>query len=271
MTITKALIKWAGGKSKLLPTILPELTGDRLIEPFVGSGVVFLNAPQKDIIINDFNPDLTNLFKQVSLNYLRLVNATRKLFSQNTQADYTALRLEFNSTNKTTLRRAALFIYLNRHCFNGLCRYNSSGGFNVPYGKYKTPYFPEEEILEIYRYIKELDFFYILNKDFADVMKLAGSGDVVYCDPPYVPETATSFTNYTGIGFSLKDQQRLVVEAEAARNRGAKVVISNLDTTVSRQLYQNATSIIELQVQRSISASGSSDSRKKVSELIALF
>lgn len=266
----KAFLKWAGGKSKLLPIILPELEGfNRLIEPFVGSGVVFLNSKQKDIIINDFNADLITVYKEIFKNTPLFITAIDKLFKGcNTQEDFTRLRTEFN-TCIIPFRRATLFVYLNRHAFNGLCRYNASGQFNVPYGKYTNPYFPEKELLEFSNFIKQIKLT-LLCGDFSIPLNLAIKGDVVYCDPPYVPVNETSsFTAYSSGGFSLDQQKQLVELTEQAQLRGAKVLISNHDTEITRELYKNASRIIELNVNRSISAKGAS--RIKVKELIALY
>lgn len=265
----KSFLKWAGGKQKLLTTILPYLNKPRLIEPFVGSGVVFLNSTQNTVIVNDFNADLINIYQQL-LGSSSFTSDAKVLFDTcNTQADYSKLRDEFNTLPTTSVRRALLFLYLNRHCFNGLCRYNNSGKFNVPYGKYKSPYFPKQEMLDFVTKVSSINLTYMTG-DFAPVMQLATKDDVVYCDPPYVPlnETA-SFTAYTSGGFSATQQQLLATLAEQAANRGATVVISNHDTPFTQTLYKNAHTILTFNVQRSISAS--SESRVTAKELLAIF
>lgn len=269
--MNKSFLKWAGGKSKLLPIILPELSGfKRLIEPFVGSGVVFLNCEQQEIIINDFNSDLINTYQQIVKNAPLVLTALEKLFKgRNTQQDFLILRSEFNNSTTSLFRKAVLFIYLNRHSFNGLCRYNGSGEFNVPYGKYDSPYFPEKEILQVSNSLKNTSLS-ILSGDFSIPLNMASANDVVYCDPPYVPINETSsFTSYSTGGFSLTQQKQLSKLAESAALRGAKILISNHDTETSRKLYQNASQIIELDVSRSISAN--KESRIKVKELIAIY
>jgi DNA adenine methylase len=266
----KSFLKWAGGKSRLLPIILPELQGyNRLIEPFVGSGVVFLNSNQKEIIINDFNSDLIITYKELYKNTVLFITALDKLFKKcNNQEDFTRLRTEFN-TLPASFRKAVIFVYLNRHSFNGLCRYNSSGGFNVPYGKYSSPYFPEKELREVGEFLNKTNITF-LTGDFLVPLSMASDGDVVYCDPPYVPISNTStFTAYSAGGFSLEQQNKLIEASEQAYKRGAKILISNHDCDITRELYKNSSRILELDVTRSISAKGTS--RIKVKELIAIY
>ena len=145
---TRAFLKWAGGKYSLVEQInarLPE--GKKLIEPFVGAGSVFLNSDYDSYLLNDVNQDLITLYKYVKARPKTLVKDARKLFvpKNNEKVAYYGLRQEFNSTDDPYYR-SLLFIYLNRHGFNGLCRYNSKSGFNVPFGDYNKPYFPEDEI-----------------------------------------------------------------------------------------------------------------------------
>ena len=206
----------------------------------------------------------------------------RELFTDenNTKERYLELRKEFNS-EEDCRKRAKLFLYLNKHAFNGLSRYNSKGEYNVPYGKenkdsktgriVKTKaHFPEQE-LNYFRDVfsnRKVEFF---NTSFSDeaLYKNVSSGDVVYFDPPYVPVSDTAnFTDYATEGFSYDQQVQLAELAESLANRGAKVIISNHDTPVSRELYKNA-KIYPIQVGRSISAKGSS--RKKANELIAVY
>ncbi len=148
MKKNRAFLKWAGGKYPLLDDIkkyLPE--GDCLIEPFVGAGSVFLNTDYSRYILADINSDLINLYNIVKARTDEYVQEARSLFApehNNGEAFY-LFRAEFNQC-KDAFRRAVLFLYLNRHCYNGLCRYNLRGEFNVPFGRYSKPYFPEEEL-----------------------------------------------------------------------------------------------------------------------------
>ncbi|MCY0881732.1 MAG: Dam family site-specific DNA-(adenine-N6)-methyltransferase, partial [Firmicutes bacterium] len=144
----RPFLKWAGGKFRLVSRIrgvLPK--GNRLIEPFAGSAALWLNTSYSHALIADVNPDLIQLYHTVQSHSFAFIAAARALFTpeNNTAARYYALREEFNACTDPW-RRSVLFLYLNRHGYNGLCRYNASGGFNVPFGRYHRPYFPEKEL-----------------------------------------------------------------------------------------------------------------------------
>jgi DNA adenine methylase len=266
--LIKPFLKWAGGKSRLVDRInevLPK--GARLIEPFVGSGAVFMNADFPDYLLADSNPDLINLYQHLKDDGAEFVNEARQYFQPefNTQECFYTLRERFNATDDTRLR-AVLFIYLNRHCFNGLCRYNSKGGFNVPFGRYKMPPFPEKEMLAFHAKSQHAQFEIA---DFRVVMAGAQTGDVVYCDPPYVPLTGTAnFTDYAKGGFDMKDQQDLADMARTLAARGVPVIISNHDTPWTRENYLPAR-LLAFDVQRFISAD--SANRGKAGEILAVF
>ena len=144
----RSFLKWAGGKYRLsdvIGSLLPK--ADHLIEPFVGAGSIFLNTDYDSYTLNDINLDLINLYKVLKANPQKFIDDSARFFvPENNQAEvYYQLRKEFNSTTDK-YHRSLLFLYMNRHGYNGLCRYNKSGGYNVPFGKYKRPYFPEAEL-----------------------------------------------------------------------------------------------------------------------------
>lgn len=148
--MSKPLLKWAGGKYKLarfIETHLPSRTRKRLIEPFAGSAAVSLVLEFDAYLLNDTNADLIGLFQTLKEQKQEFIGYARSFFTaeNNESSRYYELREQFNQS-RDRAERAALFVYLNRHAFNGLCRYNSKGGFNVPFGKYKAPYFPEAEM-----------------------------------------------------------------------------------------------------------------------------
>lgn len=264
----KSFLKWAGGKYKLLPRILAAVPdGKRLIEPFAGSAVVSLNAPHLTRSASDSNNDLINLYQAVVTNYNQFVAECSMLFTSdhNTRAAFEELRHEFNES-ADAFRRSVIFVYLNRHCFNGLCRYNSKGRFNVPFGKYTNPQFPLREVSEFKRAARSIVF---SNVSFEEAMLGAKKGDVVYCDPPYVPLSLTSnFTSYTEGSFGPTEQHRLAELARELQSAGIPVVISNHDTDFTRELYKG--SLIEtFGVQRNISRDGAN--RGRAPELLALF
>jgi DNA adenine methylase len=243
-------------------------TAQRLVEPFLGSAAVALNLGFERNLLADSNPDVVGLYQCLEAAPESFVAECRRLFSPrtNTEEAYYRFRDEFNGT-RDAFRRACLFVYLNRHGYNGLCRYNSKGGFNVPFGKYDAPYFPSEEFAHMTDLIARSD---LRCADFRTVIAEAGNDDFVYCDPPYSPMSETAnFTGYASGGFSHSDQLDLVAACTAASRRGATVVISNHDTPVTRELYSSATHLVELQVARLISCDGAS--RKKAAELLVVF
>jgi DNA adenine methylase len=264
----KPFLKWAGGKSRLSGRINELLIGKgRLIEPFVGSGAIFMNTDYDEYLLSDSNRDLINLYNHLKNEGNDFIDFTEYYFTQdnNVAEKYYELREIFNTTEDTRLK-SALFIYLNRHCFNGLCRYNSKGGFNVPFGKYTKPSFPKDEMICFHKK-SALATFEIA--DFRDVMIKAKVGDMVYCDPPYVPISLTSnFTSYATGGFDMKDQEDLSDLAKKLKNNGIPVLISNHSTDWTKENYKTAT-ISEFDVQRFISSD--INNRGKARELLALF
>jgi DNA adenine methylase len=273
--VVRPFLKWAGGKTRVVPHIrrlLATVPGERLVEPFVGSGAVFLNLPCfRRLLLADANADLVGLYRHVADRPDDLVAEGLRLFvpANNERAAYFALRDEFNASPAFGLRRAALFVYLNRHCFNGLCRYNSKGGFNVPFGRYATVGFPEEEIRRFHARLAAADEVRIEHADFRQVMRdELRPGDVVYADPPYVPLSATaSFTAYAEGGFGHTEQVALAQAARDVAGRGVPVLLSNHDTPVVRDLYAGA-EVESFPVRRSISRDA--ENRAAVAEVLAL-
>jgi DNA adenine methylase len=264
----KPFLKWAGNKYRIIDRIKAVLpAGARLVEPFAGSGAVFLNTEFPEYLVADSNADLINLFKIIQKESEKFVSDAKKLFvpETNNQEVFYEYRTEFNES-KDIYRKSVLFVYLNRHCFNGLCRYNSKGGFNVPFGRYTQPIFPENEIFGFSLKSQNVVFEYA---DFEKTLSKVKSGDVVYCDPPYVPINSTSnFTDYTKGGFGDEQQRKLANLAVELMNSGVIVVISNHDTAFTREIYSEA-SLNMFDVQRFISANATN--RNKASELIAVF
>jgi DNA adenine methylase len=229
---------------------------------------VFLNSDYPANLLFDSNGDLISLYRILRRDGDGFVAKCQELFTveNNTAKRFYELRTEFNEGG-AAVRRAALFVFLNRHCYNGLCRYNQKGEFNTPFGRYAKPYFPATEMREFARKLHDAE---VAAQDFRASFAKAQRGDLVYCDPPYIPLSATAnFTDYASGGFSLKDQADLASCCLAAAQKGATVVISNHDSPVARELYRAASSIIAVQVSRTISCDG--ENRGKVNELIAVF
>ena len=268
MKKNRAFLKWAGGKYPLLDDIKRHLPqGECLIEPFVGAGSVFLNTDFSRYILADINSDLISLYNIVKTRTDEYVQASRELFMPETnQAEvYYRFREEFNAS-QDPFRRAVLFLYLNRFGYNGLCRYNLRGEFNVPFGRYKKPYFPEAELYHFAEKAQNAEFHCL---SYEECMDRADSNSVVYCDPPYAPLSATAnFTAYHTNSFSPKEQAHLAEMAEKLVSKQIPVLISNHDTPDTREWYRSAKHF-QVKVRRSISSNGGT--RKKVNELLALY
>ncbi|WP_026376905.1 Dam family site-specific DNA-(adenine-N6)-methyltransferase [Aestuariibacter salexigens] len=265
----RAFLKWAGGKYSLVSEINEQLpSANKLIEPFVGAGSVFLNTSYKQYLLNDINPDLINLYNTLKHNTEQFISDAQQLFcaANNQRERYEALRKEFNQS-QDSYSRSVLFLYLNRHGYNGLCRYNASGYFNVPFGRYRAPYFPRDELYFFAEKAQRAEFTCL---PFQKVFSKARQNAVIYCDPPYAPISDTAhFTHYAKGGFSAQDQIELArLAMRAGHKRNIPVLISNHDTPFTREIYRHAR-LTELQVRRSISQKG--EKRVKVGELLALY
>lgn len=194
----KSPIKWAGGKTRVMPQLLKHLPkADCLIEPFVGSGTVFMNTEYRRYVLCDSNRALINFFRALTSDTERLIDTARGMFlGGNNEEQYYNRRELFNSmqwsdTGKpdTALLYAALFLYLNRHSFNGVYRVNQKGEHNVPFGKYAAPYFPADEMRRFAEKANDTNAIFQCG-DFRhtipDVTPLAYDA-VIYCDPPLHP------------------------------------------------------------------------------------
>ncbi len=245
--------------------ILP--MGERLIEPFTGSGALFLNTKYPTYLLAEKNPDLLITYQKLQQHGESFIKECQPYFTSkyNQEEQYYLCRERFNRTRSKNVR-ARLFLYLNRNGYNGLCRYNQKGLFNVPFGRYIKPYFPKEEMTYFHQKTKSAEFLFA---DFEETLSHAQVGDVVYCDPPYLPlSKSASFTSYTSKNFNHQRQRKLATIAKALANRGIPVLISNHDTPEARRLYKDA-EITTFEIQRHISCNG--QKREKVKELLALY
>lgn len=270
MAYRKPFLKWPGGKFRLLTRILPELSGGgRYVEAFAGSAAVYLNTSAPEALVNDANADLIALYDCLQTEGEDFIRYASTFFAatNNTERAFYALRERFNAAVEAR-ERAALFLYLNKHAYNGLIRYNVGGRYNVPFGAYAAPRFPLEAMRAFRQRTREGRTAFAC-RDFREVLAGAGAGDVVYCDPPYVPLSATAnFTSYAGAAFGEADQEDLARLARAAHARGATVVLSNHDTPRVRDLYADAR-LLSFDVRRSISCRG--EARHSAPELLAVY
>ena len=264
----RPIFKWAGGKFSVMNVLNEHLPhGKRLIEPFVGGGSVFTNAGYKQNLLNDVNGHLINFYQVLQREGHALVTLAHQYFTDyNTADSYLRIRKMFNQRAFDDLHLAAAFLYLNRHAFNGLVRYNQSGEFNVGYGKYKAPRFPLEEMEQFIGTANSCEF---VTGDFAGVITQAQEGDVVFCDPPYEPMPGKNgFTSYSGHSFGFEEQERLASLLADAHQRGAKVLVTNSGAPKIRELYRShGFDIHQLQARRSVSCK--SGTREIASDVLA--
>lgn len=283
--MNRSYLKYAGSKSRILPRISEilmdcsdeyKLNGGELktlVEPFFGSGVVAMNVPHGLGIYNDSNKDLIDCHRAIIQNSDRVIELCEELWVGGRDTYYKNRERFRNPVRGDSIFiRAALFIYLNRFGFNGMVRYNLSGQFNVPVGKPSGDSPPLIPHGTIKYFSKNINLSELNCYDFEEVMVnsiLCGTNATIYCDPPYVNLEKTGEIKYTKGGFNLEEQKRLANTAEKCRDMGARVLVSNHDLPVTRELYKNATRIVEIEAFRSISSK--SATRGKAKELVAIY
>lgn len=243
----KPFLKWAGGKTQLLndiEKIFPYHKNYKFtyIEPFIGSGAVLFwvlsNFPNlKSVIINDINEDLINSYRTIKNNTSELIAILERYeyeyhyLSNNEYKKkdyYYEKRKNFNERNSDKVIQTALFIFLNRTCFNGLYRVNRKNKFNVSIGSYKKPMICDKDnLLAVSDFLKRVT---ILSGDFEQTIDYADSDTVFYFDPPYKPLSATSsFNSYSQDEFNDDEQKRLKYFCDELNSKGYKWILSNSD------------------------------------------
>ncbi len=268
----RPIVKWAGGKTKLLSELVARMPGEigTYAEPFSGGAALFFAIADQSqkyarkldrAILADRNEELVITYNAVK----RDVDAViRELATYKYDRDLFYETRAKNPRTLTDAARAARLLFLNRTCFNGLWRVNSKGEFNVPFGRYKNPTICDADGLKAASVA--LARAEIVHADFSDVTRDLGRGDFVYFDPPYAPVSSTAdFTAYAAGGFGHDDQVRLTAEVEALRDRGALVMLSNADTPETRALYKDFTLAV-VGVSRSINSDATK--RGEIAELI---
>lgn len=257
----RPLLKWAGGKRQLLPELRPFYPRifDRYVEPFLGSGAVFLdllNAGLLDgrrVALSDINADIIGCYLMVRDRPAAVVAALRALEGRHRRRGdahfYDVRDNAFNPTRRAvhaatdpaasyTPALAAMLIYLNRTGFNGLFRVNGRGDFNVPAGRYSRPLICDEPNLFAWSDALNRPGLTVGVAPFEDALRHAGADDFVYLDPPYAPVSATArFTGYTAGGFGAAQQERLQRTVITMASRGASVLLSNSAAPQIRALY----------------------------------
>jgi DNA adenine methylase len=235
------IVKWVGGKTRLLPEIAARLprSYNRYFEPFAGGAAVFFSVAPRTAVLADSNPDLIGTYRAVAQDVEGVIRRLAIHREAHAEKHYYATRARWNDATVawTALDRAAAFIYLNRTCYNGLWRVNRAGGFNVPMGRYKNPPICDADGLRAAS--RALARTTLLCADYKAAVATARAGDLVYFDPPYDPVTTTSnFVSYTAGAFGPDDQRALAQLAHRLAARGVGVVLSNSDTPFVRSLYK---------------------------------
>ena len=260
------VLKWAGGKARLLPELLARMpsatqwTGG-YFEPFVGGAAVFLNLRPLRAVLSDVNPELVHLYTIVRDQVDALIEDLQR-HTYERQYYYGVRALD--PATLDPIERASRMVFLNRTCFNGLWRVNRRGEFNVPFGRYTNPTLcPVERLHAMSHALKDTE---LRHTDFEGAVAGARRGDFVYFDPPYVPLTRTAnFTSYTANAFGLADQQRLAELFTTLGRRGVRCMLSNSDTPLVRELYAGHR-LDQIMAPRAISRDP--DNRQPVAELI---
>jgi DNA adenine methylase len=263
----KPFLKWAGGKTQLLPELaarVPNFSG-RYFEPFLGGGALFFHLPEKLLrmpacVLGDANVDLVETYISLRGDPEGVIERLRFHAKNHSEEHYYETRA---SVPEDYVLRAARFIYLNKTGFNGLYRVNGSGKFNVPWGKKAKFEVETETLLQCSKALHDVSFG---KGDFSAA--IIGESDFVYFDPPYAPLSPTSsFTSYTKGGFGPEDQKRLRDFALACKRRGAHVLLSNSSAPLIRELYAGADwKIEEVSARRNINSKGGE--RGAVTELL---
>ena len=250
----RPILKWAGGKSQLLPSLLPKIPSEynRYIEPFVGGAALFFSLQPERAIISDSNPELINLYRQVADNVEDVIGHLKH--HVNTEGEFyrvRSLRWETLSPSEA----AARMIYLNRTCFNGLYRVNRKGEFNTPFGNYRNPKICDEENLRNASLV--LRKAEIVCGDYLDILeRYVERGDFVFLDPPYIPVGEYGdFKRYTKEQFQDEDQVRLADAVKEIQKRNAWAILTNSNHPRVFDLYGTYPISVE-ETKRNISCKG---------------
>ena len=258
----RSFLKWAGSKYNCLDDIFKRVPreGDLLVEPFVGSATVALNTNYKHYVLCDLNPDVINLYKFVVADVEAVIIALRDYFTpeNNVKSRYYELKEQYNNSTDDW-ERAILFVYLNRHCYNGLVRY-SGKGFNTSFGSYAKPKLPEDEMRFFAKKFKRADF---RCHSFEDLKVRFRKDTTVLSDPPYIPASPTaSFSSYTPVGFGQVHHRKLNSMSRKWSKRKARVFVCNHDVELVDKLYSGFVHKDAFEVSRKI------DEREKADEVL---
>lgn len=267
--LIQPILKWVGGKRQLISEIEKYIPKKytTYYEPFMGGGAVFFHLQPKKAILNDINSELINVYNVLKNNIDELIENLEK--HENTSEYFYKMRgkdREEEYKKLSNIEKASRIIYLNKTCYNGLFRVNSSGEFNTPFGDYKNPNIVNEYVLKaVNRYLNNIDVEFH-NVDFFEILKNVKKGSFVYLDPPYDPISQTSsFTGYDKGGFSKKEQEKLKEACDELNRKGVKFLLSNSSTEFIRELYKDY-KIETIKAKRSINSK--SNLRGEIEEVL---
>jgi DNA adenine methylase len=269
--IAHPFLKWAGGKTQLLPVLFKRAPSQfhAYHEPFLGGGALFFALrPKGRSYLSDINADLVRTYQVVRNDVNDLIKALQELAKGHSEQQYYTARGDHNCCKGTDVERAARFIYLNKTCFNGLYRVSKSGRFNVPIGKSKSP--PAICDVDNLQACSEALQGVEINCRAWDAGDVSlSTGDFVYYDPPYAPVSKTAnFTAYSKDGFGPSDQLRLLQRAAMSKTMGVHVLLSNAATTDMVEMYRKEGFKVEVvEARRSVNCNAAK--RGVVGELLA--
>lgn len=271
------ILKWAGGKRKLVDAIIA-YTGrdfDTYIEPFLGGGAMLLALEKEHAICSDINGELVNFYHIVRDDVEGLIAEINDNYIPNHSQEffYHIRGLDRDIENfalLTPTQRAARFIYLNKTCYNGLWRVNRQGFNNVPWGNHvRLNLWDENNLLEVHRYLANNDV-EIIQSDYQETARMAQPGDFVYFDPPYDNVRQAGFVDYSAGGFTRDDQTELRDLCNELVDRGVSVAVSNSDTDFIRELFDDARYVLHDDIQALRSIGSRAADRQFVTELLVV-
>lgn len=255
------ILKWVGGKRQLIDDILPRIPDfTTYYEPFVGGGAILFELQPKRAVINDSNQELINVYHMIKTKPELLIHKLEEHKTKNSETYFYTVRA-FDRDKEaygklSDVERAARIIYLNKTCYNGLFRVNSSGEFNSPWGKYKNPNITNETTITAMSRFFNRSKIEIVTGDYKEALKGIRKGSFVYFDPPYVPiSSSSSFTGYTASGFGEKEQIELKKKCDDLNRRGIKFLLSNSSCGFIEELYKDYT-IEKVGAKRTINSVG---------------
>ncbi|MDD6088416.1 MAG: DNA adenine methylase [Desulfovibrionaceae bacterium] len=236
------VVKWVGGKRQLLDSLLPLFPKKftTYYEPFVGGGAVLFEIQPQNAVINDINHELISMYEVIRDNVEELISLLSE-YKNDSEMYYSVRDWDRNKifySSLTKEQKASRIIYLNKTCYNGLFRVNSSGEFNSPFGHYKNPNIVNATVLRaVSNYFNEANIIFV-NSDYSHILKSARKGAFVYLDPPYDPVSSTAnFTGYTRGGFEKEEQIRLRECCDELDKKGIKFMLSNSATDFIMEQY----------------------------------